>query len=98
MSTELGRLFVRLQSVIPGLDFHSEKERDEFLEAWSKRLPESMRQQVLVWRNNQVQKQAEKVKAEEEAEKGKPEPSSVPEVQRRERERAAATRAAEAKY
>jgi hypothetical protein len=79
--------------VVPKLDFTSEKERNEFLTFYANTLPERLRQTVLTWRNNKRQKEADAAKKEEEAQKAKPEPSSLPETQRRERERAAARRA-----
>lgn len=80
MSDAMGRLFIRLQSVVPELDFHSEKERDEFLEDYSKFLPESLRQQTLTWQANKRIRDAQP----------EPPPKPVPDHIQRERERTAA--------
>jgi hypothetical protein len=53
-STAIGRLFIRLQSVVPELDFTSDTERDEFLDDYAQSLPERMRQSVLTWRANRA--------------------------------------------
>lgn len=52
MSTELGRIFIQLEAVVPELNFRDSSERDEFLSDWAKILPERLRQNVLTWQSN----------------------------------------------
>lgn len=85
MSTELGKLFIRLQGVVPELDFSSEKERDEFLAYVNKTLPKRLSQMLKTWQANQAQKEREPVK------EAPPEPDHI----RRSRERSEQRRASQ---
>ena len=55
MATPLGRIFILLESVTAGLEFQTDKERDEFLTYIGDTLDVNLKQKLLTWRANRNQ-------------------------------------------
>jgi hypothetical protein len=49
-----GRVIIAVQGALEGGDFRSEQERDEFCQHLAKNMRESLRQQLLTWRANNL--------------------------------------------
>lgn len=79
MASDLGRTIIVLQGAVDSQVFEDDTERDEYLAHFRGRLRETMRQDILTWRNNKRIEDA----------KPKPPPSPVPDHVQRERDRVA---------